>query len=163
MAMTRSDIMSQLAEKTESLGYEWIGCDWTGGQANSVLRIYADSPEGIGVDQCAEISRELATLLDVLDAIPHRYVLEVSSPGLSRPLFTPAHFSQQLSKEVKLTLVHPSETGQRQYRGVIDSVDGEAIRLVLSEGEAVTIQHADIEKAKLVAEVSMKGDNHVDK
>lgn len=162
MAMTRSDILSQLAEKTESLGYEWIGCDWTGGQTNSRLRIYADAPGGIGVDQCASLSRELATLLDVLDAITYRYVLEVSSPGLSRPLFTPAHFKQQLSKEVKLTLVHPNETGQRQYRGVIDSVDGEAICLVLPEGEAVTFQHADIAKATLVAELSMKGDNDVD-
>ncbi len=154
MAMSRIDIMDQLAKKADSLGYQWVGCDWSGAQTNVTLRIYIDHVDGVNIDQCASVSRELSTLLDVLDAIPYRYVLQVSSPGVQRPLFTAEHFSEQLGKQVKIKLVNADDLGRRQFQGQIDSVDEGVISLTSIDGESIIIEHADIAKAVLAVDVT---------
>ena len=85
--------LRQLFEPVISLlGYELVGIEYHGQGGNTTLRVYIDAVEGVTLDDCAKVSRQLSGLLDVEDPIRERYTLEVSSPGLDRPLFTKDHF-----------------------------------------------------------------------
>lgn len=140
------------------LGLECIGVEFLPSQGQSTLRVYLDIPEGaagadgerreVGIEDCEAASRELSALLDVEDPIPGHYVLEVSSPGLDRPLFTAAQFARVTGQEVKLLLRAPLE-GRRRLRGKLLSVEGERISLE-AEGKAFAFDHAQVESARVV-------------
>ena len=76
----------------DGMGYELLHLECATDGGRNVLRLYIDAPGGIGVDDCEEVSRRVSVLLDVEDALPSAYLLEVSSPGLDRPLVKPEHF-----------------------------------------------------------------------
>ena len=76
------------------LGYELVDLEFAPGRAHALLRIFIDRPEGVGLDDCERVSREISALFDVEDPVPTGYTLEVSSPGLDRVLRTPAHFQR---------------------------------------------------------------------
>lgn len=140
------------------LGLECLGVEFTPSQGQSTLRVYLDLPEGaatgdggrreVGIEDCEAASRELSALLDVEDPIPGHYVLEVSSPGLDRPLFTAAQFARVAGQEVKLLLRAPLE-GRRRLRGKLLAVDGERISLE-AEGRLFAFEHAQVESARVV-------------
>jgi ribosome maturation factor RimP len=132
----------------EDLGYEFVGLEHSSNPKNSLLRVYIDHVEGIDLDDCSKVSRELAALLDVEDPIPGHYNLEISSPGLDRPLFTPEQFEQFAGEEAKVTLFSP-EQGRRKFRGSILSVQGETVRLNV-DGVEVALNIGNIAKARLV-------------
>jgi ribosome maturation factor RimP len=132
----------------EELGYEFVGLEHSSNPKNAVLRIYIDSENGIDLDDCSRVSREVAALLDVEDPISGRYTLEVSSPGLDRPLFTPSQFEQFAGELVKVTLFAP-EDGRRKFRGRITGVQGEEIQLIVDDAE-IALSFGNIAKAKLV-------------
>ena len=136
------------AALVEELGYEFVGLEHSSNPKNAVLRIYIDRAQGIDLDDCSLVSREVAALLDVEDPISGRYNLEISSPGLDRPLFTPAQFEQFKGEQVKVTLYAP-EAGRRRFSGRIAAVQGESI--LLEDGDAeYTVDFGNIAKAKLV-------------
>jgi ribosome maturation factor RimP len=110
--------------------------------------VYVDREGGIGLDECAQVSRQLAGVFDVEDPIPGRYVLEVSSPGLDRPLYGPADYQRFAGRRVRLTLVSPLE-GQRHFRGVLRGMRGDEV-LIEVEGAELTLSHEQIQKARLV-------------
>ena len=142
-------IVTELIEPTiEALGMQLWGIEHVTQGKYSLLRIYIDKDDGILIEDCAEVSRHVGALLDVEDPIPGEYTLEVSSPGVDRPLFKPEQFSQFAGEEVKIRLKVARE-GRRKFRGVIDRVEDRNIFLVCEDNE-IEIPHVDIEKAQLV-------------
>ena len=152
--MARSDRLTELvASAVEPLGYELLGVEYVPQGRHSLLRIYIDSPEGITLDDCERASRQVSAVLDVDDPIKGQYTLEMSSPGLDRPLFTAAHFVQFVGHEVKLRLHSPID-GRRKFKAVINRVDGDQIHLTTSDTDEEWQTSLDnIEKANLVPEL----------
>src|SRR5210317_993246 len=105
--MASSKLTTLLQPLIEDLGYEFVGLEHDGNPKNPAVVIYIDKPEGIAIEDCETVSREVAALLDVEDPIPGHYNLEVSSPGLDRPLFTLAQYEQFRGEIVKLTVFAP--------------------------------------------------------
>ena len=142
-------ILNELLQPlVEDLGYEFIGLEYNPNPKHSLLRIYIDHENGVGIQDCETVSRETAALLDVKDPIRSHYNLEVSSPGLDRPLFTPAHFSEFTGSEVQINLFAPQD-GRRKFSGPILSA-GESSVNIEQDGSEVTLDYDNIAKAKLI-------------
>ena len=146
--MSTDGLTRMLQPLVESLGYEFVGIEHSSNPKNAVLRIYIDREQGIDLDDCSTVSREVAALLDVEDPVAGHYNLEISSPGLDRPLFTLAQFDQFAGEEIKVTLYAPEE-GRRKFRGRILAVKAERIQLDLGDAE-VALNISNIAKARLV-------------
>lgn len=134
-----------------ALGYEFVGVEYSPQGRQSLLRIYIDNPDGITVDDCERVSRQVSAVLDVEDPIQGQYRLEVSSPGLDRPLFTLEQFSRFVGKTVKLRLVAPKE-GRRNFSGTLKQVDNESV-MIEQDGEDLALPFGQIDKAHLVPEM----------
>ena len=161
--MSTARLNNMLQPLVEELDYEFVGLEYSSNPKNAVLRIYIDSPNGIDLDDCSRVSREVAALLDVEDPISGHYNLEVSSPGLDRPLFTVAQFEQFSGEQVKLTLFAPEE-GRRKFTGRISGVADEMVHLEV-DGAEVALSFGNIAKARLVPDYDslMAGKNQDDK
>ena len=101
-----------------TLGYELLGVEYHAASQRSLVRVYIDSESGIGVDDCERVSYQVSGILDVEDPIVGAYDLEVSSPGLDRPLFEPSHFARYRGSTVKIRLNWPL-AGRRNFRGIL--------------------------------------------
>lgn len=132
----------------EDLGYEFVGLEYNNNPKNSVLRIYIDQQEGIAIEDCEVVSREAAALLDVKDPIRSQYNLEVSSPGLDRPLFTPAQYREFIGEKAQVNLFAPQD-GRRKFSGPIVAADETAVTID-QDGSEVQLSYDNIVKAKLV-------------
>lgn len=133
----------------EALGFELVDVELAGGGHSPTLRIYIDSPRGITVDDCAQVSRQLSAIFDVEDPLPGSYLLEVSSPGLDRPLVQPADFRKRVGETVKVKLRRPDETGRRNFSGELLEVTDDGIVLVVDK-ERYSLPYTAIERARLV-------------
>jgi len=131
------------------LGYELVELEHTAGRASALVRLYIDRPEGVGLDDCERVSREISALLDVEDPIPTAYTLEVSSPGFDRVLRTRAHFARFIGSRVFVELAAP-RAGRRRYTGILLSVDETAIVLEVDQ-QTVEVSLDEIAKARLVS------------
>lgn len=130
------------------LGLECLGVEWVPGHGEGLLRLYIDrDSEAVTVDDCEVASREISALLDVEDPIPGRYVLEVSSPGIDRPLFSAAQFARFIGEDAKVTLKLPRD-GRRRLRGRIVAVAGERIAIEV-DGVHTNVMQSEIESARL--------------
>ena len=142
-------VMELIAPIVEGLGYELVGVEYLPQGKHSLLRIYIDVPEkGVGVEDCEKVSRQVSSVLDVEDPISGQYVLEVSSPGLDRPLFSPEHFERFVGREVKLQLSVPVN-GRRKWTAELVGMEDGVIK-IKSEEEIVEISFEDVDKARLV-------------
>ena len=141
-----------LAPTVSALGYELLGVEIAVRGARSLLRLYIDSAEGIGIEDCETVSRQVSGVLDVEDPLPGEYDLEVSSPGLDRPLFTIAHFKRFVGERVRIRLDHALE-GRRNFSGRLDQVEGETVFVEDDEGNRWQIDFRDVAKARLVPEL----------
>ena len=113
----QKEALSRLLEPTiERLGFELADLELKLGGRSGLVRVFIDRPEGIGIDDCEVVSRQVSAILDVEDPLPGNYTLEVSSPGLDRKLTKPEHFRRFMGEEVKVTLRFPLE-GRRNFRG----------------------------------------------
>jgi ribosome maturation factor RimP len=145
------------------LGYELVLLEFNPYKGGATLRLYidiaasarvdvaendSDAEAGIKLEDCERVSREVAALLDVEDAIQQAYRLEVSSPGLDRPLVKPAHFQRFAGEEAKVQMLVP-QNGRKRFQGVIAGCDVESVVLEAPEGRYV-LPLADIERARLV-------------
>ena len=136
-----------------ALGFELVDVEVSGSGHHALLRVYIDSPEGVDVDDCARVSRQLSALLDVEDPLPGEYTLEVSSPGLDRPLVTLEHFRRFAGETIKVKLARPLG-GRRKITGRLLEVADDHV-VVEAEGaggapERFTLAYAEIERARLV-------------
>lgn len=147
-AMSARRLNEMLQPLVEDLGYEFVGLEYSANPKNSALVIYIDKPGGIGVEDCEAVSREVAALLDVEDPIPGHYNLEVSSPGLDRPLFTLDQFERFSGEQVQLTAFAPVG-GRRKFKGRILGAAEGTVRLE-QDGQEVALEFGNIAKARLV-------------
>ncbi|MGF1607255.1 MAG: ribosome maturation factor RimP [Rhodothalassiaceae bacterium] len=147
--MTINEQIRHLIEPTvEALGFELVRVTYGGGK-RATLQIMAERPDGtMTVDDCAALSREVSALLDVEDPIPSEYLLEVSSPGIDRPLTRAKDFDRWKGFHAKLELDTPIE-GQRRFTGRLDGLEGDRVVIDTQEGQ-VRAPLAHIHKAKLV-------------
>jgi ribosome maturation factor RimP len=141
-------LTEMLEAPVEALGYELVGLEFIRAGEFSTLRIYIDSENGINVDDCAEVSRQVSAVLDVEDPISVAYNLEVSSPGLERPLFKAAHYEQFLGHEVSLVL-KMGVGNRRKWKGIIKQVDGETITVEADKQDNEFVL-SNIAKANLI-------------
>ncbi len=146
-------VSQQLQSLAESvvvpLGYELWGVELLARPgAGQLLRVYIESPDGIGVDDCERVSRQLSALLDVEDPIAGEYVLEVSSPGMDRPLYRPDQFARYVGEVVRVRLL-PAVAGRKNFRGELLAADGEKVQLLV-DGETVTLAMDEIDTARVV-------------
>ena len=141
-----------------NLGYELVDLEFGGGRASGTLRVFIDRAEGVGIEDCERVSREISALLDVHDPIPTTYRLEVSTPGLDRVLRTPAHFARFAGARVEVELVTPRD-GRRRYAGQLVQAGTNGIELAV-DGMQVQLSYAEVFQARLVPEwpdTSIKG------
>lgn len=151
MTTTDTILKQHLATLIESLGYEFVGSVLQGQSRQAVLRIYIDKTGGVTVDDCSRVSRQVGAMLDVEDLISGSYTLEVSSPGLDRPLFELAQYEKFLGRYAKIR-VHTPIDNQRNFVGVLLRIEKMNVYLLTEQGEIV-LPFADIEKAKLIADI----------
>jgi|SRR5687767_5930655 len=132
----------------EEIGVEFVHSEILGTKRNMTVRVFIDKPGGVSVEDCAAVSRRMEETLDADDFIPAAYLLEVSSPGLERELYSVEDFRRFTGQKVKVKLAS-AVNGQKVFIGQIDGVDGNEI--VLSEkalGE-VRFPHSEVTKANL--------------
>lgn len=148
--MTSSHEVAQLIEPTlRDLGFELVQVR-IGGGARRVLQVMAeplDPDRAMTVDDCAAISHAISAVLDVADPIPGAYTLEVSSPGIDRPLVQPRDFARFAGLEAKVE-VGEAIGGRKRFRGLIEGLENDEV-LLRQEGELVRIPFAAVRKAKL--------------
>lgn len=149
MASNKNAALEALIEPVvTAMGFELWGTEHLSQGKHSRLVIYIDSPEGITVDHCADVSRQVSGILDVEDPIPGQYQLEVSSPGMDRPLFTLAQFERYKGNTVSLRLRAPFE-GRRKFKGLLAGIDGDEVLLHL-DGEEYCFPIDSIDQARVV-------------
>ena len=133
----------------EGLGYEFWGIEFRSQGHHSLLRLFIDDAEnGIGIEDCEAVSRQVSGVMDVEDPIQTEYTLEVSSPGMDRPLFQLEHYQAFAGHHVQLRLRMAFE-GRRKFNGVIKGVEGDEVVLVVDDHEYL-LPFDSIEKANIV-------------
>lgn len=159
-----TEISALLAPTVASLGVELLGVEYLPSPGGAVLRLYIDVPEAeasgedaraVGIEDCEAVSREVSAQLDVEDPISGNYTLEVSSPGLDRPLFTPAQFRRFQGQSAKVVLKLPQD-GRRRLQGAILAVEGDTVSFDV-DGDRFTVAADNIEKARLVPDWAALG------
>jgi len=149
--MAKVDKLSEmLLPAVEALGFEFIGLEYIGQGKHSILRVYIDHENGINVDDCASVSHQVSGILEVEDPITSQYNLEVSSPGMERPLFTLEHFVQQIGKVVSIRC-HVGVDGRRKFKGELVVIKDDLLTVIV-DGQDYNIDFQDIDKANLVVE-----------
>ena len=132
-----------------ALGYELVGVEYLSRpKAGHLLRIYIDSEDGIGLADCEKVSHQVSGVLEVDDPIRGDYALEVSSPGMDRPLFEMAHFERFVGQVARVKL-NAALNGRSNYKGTIVEVDGDDVVMQV-EGESVRLPFAQMSSARLV-------------
>lgn len=131
-----------------ALGLELWGVEFQSAGKRSTLRIYIDGPEGVTVDDCARVSHQVSGILDVEDPITEQYLLEVSSPGMDRPLYTLAQYQAYVGHQLEVRLRVPFE-GRRRFKGILNGVEGDEILLVVDDHEYL-LPIDFIDRARLV-------------
>ncbi|MFH1598912.1 MAG: ribosome maturation factor RimP [Pseudomonadota bacterium] len=151
-----TEISNLLAPTVEGLGLELLGVEFAPTGNSAMLRLYIDAPgRHVAIEDCEAVSREISAVLDLEDPITSQYTLEVSSPGIDRPLFTPAQFARFIGEQAKLNLRLPVD-GRRRFQARIERVDGNTIVLVF-DGREMAVAHENIEKARLVPDLVALG------
>lgn len=146
MSKRTEQLKELLAPVVEDLGYTLWGVQYLQGRG-AVLRLFIDHDDGINVDDCALVSHEVSGVLDVEDPIPGDYNLEVSSPGLDRPLFELSHFERYQGESVQLTLLAPV-AGKRKMTATLVAVDGDTLVMEL-DGESLRVPYSQVDRARL--------------
>ena len=129
-----SELSDLLQPAVAVFGHELLGVQTLRQGAYTVLRVYIDNENGIGVEDCAAVSEQVSGVLDVEDPIGGKYTLEVSSPGLDRPLFTAEHFEQFAGRSISVALEQPFE-GRRKLKGELAGMEGSSVKLLEDDDE----------------------------
>nr|WP_300312221.1 ribosome maturation factor RimP [Halomonas sp.] len=148
MAIKDSALEALIEPVVTAMGFELWGIDYLSQGKHSRLVIYIDHENGVNVDDCADISRQVSGVLDVEDPIAGEYRLEVSSPGMDRPLFTLEQFTRYAGHQVSLKLRAPYE-GRRKFQGLLAGVEGDEV-LVQIDGEEYCFPIDGIDQARIV-------------
>lgn len=149
MAKFEQKLTDMLRPAVEETGKELLGIEFISAGNNSVLRLFIDHENGIDVDDCAEVSRQVGAILDVEDPISSEYNLEVSSPGVDKPLFELVHFQSVIGETVNIKLSMPLN-GRRKFKGTLVAIEDD-ILIIDVDGIDYELAVKNIDKANLVA------------
>ncbi len=136
----------------ESMGYELVGIEFHSSEHHGVLRLYIDQENGITVDDCANVSRQISAVIDVEDPIAMAFDLEVSSPGIDRPLFKLGDFEKYRGEKAKIKL-GVALNGRKNFSGILKGIDDERHVIIDVDNEIFELPHQDIAKARLVGQI----------
>ncbi|ACE86031.1 Uncharacterized BCR, YhbC family [Cellvibrio japonicus Ueda107] len=148
MASKQERLTDLIVPVVESLGCELWGLEYLTQGRYTTLRIFIDGPQGVSLDDCERVSRQISAVLDVEDPIDGEYTLEVSSPGLDRPLYTEAQYARYVGETVNLRLRIAVE-GRRRFKGVISAIEEGAL-LLQFDNQTVRLPIETIDKGNLV-------------
>ena len=163
-----TEISKLLAPTVASLGVELMGAEYLPSPGGAVLRLYIDvpaddatvdadgEPRSVTIEECEAVSREVSAQLDVEDPISGNYTLEVSSPGIDRPLFAPAHYARFVGETAKVTLRLPQD-GRRRLQGTIERVEDDGTIVLGVDGKEFPVSFDNIDKARLVPDWAALG------
>ena len=150
------DRLTQMLEPlVESLGYELVLLEYAAHRGSSLLRLFIDGPNGVTLGDCEKVSREVEGRLDVEDPIPQNYRLEVSSPGLDRPLVKPGHFQKYSGQQAKIQMLAP-QAGRRKFQGVLRGMKNDCVLIETTDAGTVELAIGQIERARLVPDYEME-------
>ena len=142
--------LSKLIEPVvQELGCELWGIEKLQQGRQVVLKIYIESADGINVDDCARVSRQVSAILDVEDPIPGEYMLEVSSPGVERRLFKPEHFNVCKGEKVQITLRQTFD-GRRKIKGLLCGLEDEEVVIRVDDAQEIVLPMDSIERARVL-------------
>jgi len=145
------ELQQLLAPVVMALGYELVGVDHESSWGHNILvRVYIDQKEGISLSDCERVSYQVSGVLDVTDPIPGHYTLEVTSPGLARPLFTLDHFIRFVGNKITVRLTQPQDA-RRNFTGWLQRVQDHNV-IVVVDGTEYSLPYEKIDKAHLVPE-----------
>ena len=149
MATLEQNLQEMLQGAVEDLGCElWgIECQRTG--RFMTVRLFIDKEGGVTVDDCADVSRQVSAILDVEDPIADKYNLEVSSPGLDRPLFTLSQFERYIGQDIEVHLRIPVME-RRKWQGKLERIENDMVTLIV-DGQEQVLVFGNIQKANVVA------------
>lgn len=148
MASKHDQLTEMLAPVVASLGCELWGLEYLSQGRHSTLRLYIDKEDGVGLEECEKVSRQVGAVLDVEDPIAGEYTLEVSSPGMDRPLYTLEQFSRYAGEQVNVKLRSAFE-GRRKFSGTLRGVEDDEVLVVVDDTEYL-LPIELIEKANIV-------------
>jgi ribosome maturation factor RimP len=149
--MLRDALIALLKPVVEGLGVDLWELEYSPGRGNPLLRLYIDTADGVTLDDCERVSRAVSEVLDLTDPVPGHYTLEVSSPGLDRPLRTAAHFARYVGEQVSVELAKPV-ADRRRFKGTLVATGAESIEVDV-DGRRHQLPIAEIRKAQLAPDV----------
>ena len=147
MATKDQQITDMLRTTVEALGYELWGIEYLSQGRHSVLRVYIEAENGIAVEDCAKVSEQVGSVLDVEDPIAGEYTLEVSSPGMDRLLFRLDQYPAYVGEVLELRLRVPFE-GRRKFKGVLTGIEGDDVVIQVDDHEYL-LPHSAVDKARI--------------
>jgi len=146
----RESLLRLIEPTVEGLGYELVDLEFVPQGRESVLRVFIDRPEGIGLEDCAAVSAALGAALDASDPIPGHYNLEVSSPGFDRVLRKRAHYERFVGSRVQVQLASPLE-GRRRFTGTLAAVGEDGVTVEVDR-QTFSLPFRLIQRTRLVPE-----------
>ena len=141
-------LTDMLTPPVEALGFELVGVEFVRAGKHSILRVFIDHENGIDVDDCADVSHQISAVMDVEDPITTEYNLEVSSPGMDRPLFKSEHYALVVGEIITVKLSIPQD-GRRNFKGLLLKCENDTI-LIKVDNDGFSLAIANIEKGNLV-------------
>lgn len=145
----RDEILNAAERVASSEGLEVVEVVLRGSGSSRLLRVVIDKPEGVSLNDCENLSRQLGAILDVEELVPGgRYQLEVSSPGIERKLFRPKDFERFLGHQIKVTL-HAAREGRKTFEGTLTGFSGDRVELDLHTGATLSFTLQEISRANL--------------
>ncbi len=155
MAMLSKNVTTLVERTVTGLGYEFVGVEMVSQRHSKLLRIYIDGINGVLIDDCVRVSNQLSGALDVEDPINGEYQLEVSSPGIERPLFQIEDYLRFQGENASLELYEAID-GKRNIKGMLEGVQGNSVLIkTSSEKQQRVLPFSSIRKARLIAEYDM--------
>ncbi|AEP29695.1 ribosome maturation factor RimP [Brumicola nitratireducens] len=148
MSQLERKLTDMLTPPVEALGFELVGVEFVRAGKHSILRVFIDHENGIDVDDCADVSHQISAVMDVEDPITTEYNLEVSSPGMDRPLFKSEHYALVVGEIITVKLSIPQD-GRRNFKGLLLKCENDTI-LIKVDNDEFSLAIANIEKGNLV-------------
>lgn len=152
MASKQEQLQALIAPVAESLGCELWGLEYLTQGKYTTLRLFIDGPDGVSLEDCEKVSRQVSSVMDVEDPIEGEYTLEVSSPGMDRPLYNANQYARYVGEQINVRL-RLARDGRRKFKGTIVAVDGDDVRLAVDGKEYVLAVDA-IDKANIIPRFS---------
>lgn len=145
----------KLVKLISSMGCELVGCELLPMRGRQVFRLYIDRDSGVTVDDCSRVSHQVGAMMDVEESIQGRYTLEVSSPGIDRPLFEMKHYQKFIGSKIQIKLT-AAINQRRQFKGILLRIDGENIHILVDDSKTeVVLPFSSIEKGNLVGDIHL--------